>query len=256
MAQLASAMECEPLPKDEAIHLLEHLLFHRERHGRKGRARWPLVVRGIITELELRNQLMAHSTTELAHHNNVDHPEHFAGDFRELGLAFEMGLYGREAKLCSADFYDHAGNPNRVRVIERLAVDCPLSPAQLCEGLQRQLNLPEFHNGHSEEDWRSAVEAGITYEVSRPSKRAGSLDAWDRSVPVGCNVAITIAASKYEPPGQDPDWDSTEVVERVGQGMADLLQQPVYHHRSWLGPDKIVMRDRVFQPSSNAKSDS
>lgn len=137
-------------------------------------------------------------------------------------------------------------NFDRIRVIEHLSVDCLLSLEEFCLGMQRQFGLSDFEYDN-ENEWGWVVEAGIEYNVSRPYER-GTLEQWDNSVPAGCNVAISLTAFKDCSPGQDPDWDSAELVERVGQGIADLLQKRVYHHRTWLRAGENISRDRVFQP--------
>ncbi|MCO6043149.1 hypothetical protein NG895_04465 [Aeoliella sp. ICT_H6.2] len=137
---------------------------------------------------------------------------------------------------------------NRIRVMEHLAVDCCFSLTEVCEGLQQLLSLPDFaYDCENETEWSSVVDRGIEYNVSRPYKR-GTLEEWDDSVPAGCSVAVTLTAFKDCPPGQDPEWDSTELVERVGQGLANLLEQTVYHHRTWLRPGENITREQVFQP--------
>jgi hypothetical protein len=117
--------------------------------------------------------------------------------------------------------------------------------------MQRRFCLPDFeYDSENETEWGLVNHGGIEYNVSRPYKRA-TLKEWDGSVPAGCNVGVTLTVFKDRPPGQDTDWSSTELVERVGQGLADLLQRRVYHHRTWLGVDKNVTHKRVFQPKSS-----
>jgi hypothetical protein len=140
---------------------------------------------------------------------------------------------------------------DRIRLMEHLAVDCRLSLEEFCEAMQRCFELPDFdYDCENETEWGLVNHGGIEYNVSRPYER-GTLEEWDGSVPVGCNVGITLIAFKDCPPGQDPDWSSTELVKRVGQGLADLLRRRVYHHRTWLGLGKNVTHKRVFQPKSS-----
>lgn len=137
---------------------------------------------------------------------------------------------------------------NRIRLAEHLAVDCSLSLTEFCEGMQRLLSLPDFaYDSENETEWGSVVDAGIEFNVSRPYER-GTLEEWDDSVPAECNVEVTLTAFRDCHPGQDPDWDSMELVERVGQGLANLLRQRVFYHRTCLGPGENITRDRIFQP--------
>ena len=110
MEELARAMKCQPLASDYAEEFLDYMLYDRELFGLKGRNGWSAFVRGVITELELRNLLMAHCANTTAKLSNVDEPGCNTYDTRKLGLAFEIGLYGREAKLVAGDAVDHMNN--------------------------------------------------------------------------------------------------------------------------------------------------
>ena len=140
---------------------------------------------------------------------------------------------------------------DRIRLMLHLAVDCPLSLEEFCAAMRHRFGLPDFEYAcENETEWGLVKHEGIDYNVSRPYKR-GTLEEWDGSVPEGCNVGVTLTAFKDCPPGQDADWSSAELVERIGQGLADLLRRQVYHHRTWLGAGKNVTHQRVFLPKSS-----
>lgn len=142
---------------------------------------------------------------------------------------------------------------DRIRLMEHLAIDCRLSLEEFCDAMQRRFDLPDFeYDSENETTWVLVNHGGIEYNVSRPFKR-GMLEEWDGSVPLGCNVGVTLTAFKDCPPGQDADWSSAELVERVGQGLAELLQRRVYHHRTWLAAGKNVTHKRVFHPKSSRR---
>jgi hypothetical protein len=137
---------------------------------------------------------------------------------------------------------------NRVRFMELLAIDCPLSLQKFCDAMQREFGLPDFtFDFENETEWGLVEHEGVEYNVSRPYER-GTLEEWDGSVPAGCNLGITLMVSQDCPPGQDAEWSSAELVPLIAQGLADLLGRRVYHHRSWLGTGENLTRKRVFHP--------
>jgi hypothetical protein len=141
---------------------------------------------------------------------------------------------------------------NRIRLLEHLAVDCPLSLLQFCDEMQRRFGLPDFEfNFENETEWGQVEHNSIEFNVSRPYER-GTLEEWDGSVPVGCNFGITLMLAQDSPPGHDAEWSSAELVPRIGQGLADLLGRRVYHHRTWVGAGANLVRKRVFHPRERA----
>lgn len=141
---------------------------------------------------------------------------------------------------------------DRIRLMEHLTVDCQLTLVEFCEAMQRLFGLPDFeYDCENETEWGLVNHGGIEYNVSRPYER-GTLEEWDGSVPAGCNVGLTLTAFVDCSPGFDPDWSSAELVERVGQALADLLRCRVYHHRTWLESSKNVTHKRVFQPNQSS----
>jgi hypothetical protein len=134
--------------------------------------------------------------------------------------------------------------------MEHLAMECPLSLEEFCEAMRQRFSLPDFgYDSEDETEWGSVVHEGIEFNVSRPYE-PGTLEEWDGSVPVGCNIGITLAVFQDCPPGQDAEWNSQALVSQVGQGLADLLGRRVYHHRTWLAAGENVTRKRVFHPRS------
>jgi hypothetical protein len=137
---------------------------------------------------------------------------------------------------------------DRIRLMEHLAVDCPLSLQEFCDAMRRRFGLPAFEfDFENETEWGLVEHEGIEYNVSRPYER-GTLEEWDGSVPVGCNFGVTLMVSQDCPPGHDAEWSSAELVPHIGQGLADLLGRRVYHHRTWVGAGENVVRKRIFHP--------
>jgi hypothetical protein len=142
---------------------------------------------------------------------------------------------------------------DRTRLMELLAVDCPLTLEAFCDAMRGRFGLPDFEfDSENETEWGLVERDGIEYNVSRPYER-GTLQKWDDSVPAGCNFGVTLIVSKDCPPYQDVEWSSAELVPNIGQGLADLLGQRVYHHRSWVGVGDNVMQRRVFHPRASRK---
>jgi hypothetical protein len=137
---------------------------------------------------------------------------------------------------------------SRIRFMEHLAVDCPLSLEEFCSRVKRRFELPDFEfDWENETEWGLVECEGIEYNVSHPFER-GTLQEWDESVPAGCNFAITLSVSQERPPEQDVEGSSAELVPNIGQALADLFERQVYHHRTWLGAGKNLTRKQIFNP--------
>jgi hypothetical protein len=137
----------------------------------------------------------------------------------------------------------------RIRLMESLALDCPLSLEEFCDVFRGLSSLPEFeYDCENETEWGLVEQEGIEYNVSRPYER-GTLEEWDGSVPVGCNFGITLMVSQDCPPGRDAAWGSAELAPRIGQALADKLGIRVYHHRS-SSAGESGGRKVVFHPRS------
>jgi hypothetical protein len=140
--------------------------------------------------------------------------------------------------------------PDRTRLAEHFALCSPLSLEDLCEAIRRCFSLPEFDlDCENETEWGSVFHEGLEYNVSRPFED-GTLQAWDSSVPAGCNfgVSISVCTDRGEP--RDAEHSAAQLVPRIGQALADLLRVPIHHHRTWLGPGHDITRAQVFRPST------
>ena len=134
--------------------------------------------------------------------------------------------------------------------MEHLAVDCSLSLREFCEKMRRLFRLPEFEFDFEDKtEWGWVVHEGVEYNVSRPYKR-GILEELDSSVPVGCNIGISLMVSQERPQSQGAGWSSADLVPQVGQGLANLLGRRVYHHRTWVRVGENVIRNGVFIPEA------
>lgn len=139
---------------------------------------------------------------------------------------------------------------DRIHLMEHLAIDCRLSLHEFCNLMQSLFNLPDFeYDCENETEWGRVEHQGIEYNVSRPYKR-GTLEEWDGSVPVGCNIGVTLIAFNDCPPGQDIQWNSSDLTERVARRLAQALRRPVYHHRTWFAPGRDVTHKTVFRPQA------
>jgi hypothetical protein len=137
----------------------------------------------------------------------------------------------------------------RIRLMESLTLDSRLSLQEFCDGFRRLFGLPEFdYDCENETEWGLVEHEGIEYNVSRPYER-GTLEEWDRSVPVGCTFGITLMVSQDCPRGWDAAWGAAELAPRVGQALADRLGIRVYHHRSSSAGESVV-RKVVFHPKT------
>src|SRR5262245_41186824 len=124
---------------------------------------------------------------------------------------------------------------DRVRLMEHLATDCRrLALEEFCDVMQRRFAFPDFeYDFENEAEWGLAEHEGIEYNVTRPYER-GTLEEWDGSVPVGCNYGVTLMVANDCPPNWDAVWSLAILVPRIGQGLAEVLDRRVYHHRTWL----------------------
>ncbi len=88
---VALAMHGERPPDDELETLLRDLLFGE-------RDLWKAVREGLITELELRDALLARTASRISYLLCVDEPSADLWVTRDLERAFEIALFGREAQ--------------------------------------------------------------------------------------------------------------------------------------------------------------
>jgi hypothetical protein len=137
------------------------------------------------------------------------------------------------------------------RFMEHLATDSSLSLREFCARMQRQFGLPDFEfDAENETEWGLVVRESVEYNVSRPYQR-GTLQAWDGSVPVGCNFGVTLRVSDQCPASHDAAWSLSNLVAPVAQGLADVLEQSVHHHRTWVKDGASIARKQVFRPKAN-----
>jgi hypothetical protein len=137
---------------------------------------------------------------------------------------------------------------DRIRLAEHFALWSPLSLEDICNAVQQRFGLPDFeYDSENETEWGRSLHDGLEFNVSCPYED-GTLQTWDDSVPPGCNVgfALSVSADRSEP--SDAERSCTQLVPSIGQALADLLGQPIHHHRTWLGPGNDVTRARVFCP--------
>lgn len=143
--------------------------------------------------------------------------------------------------------------PDKTRLAEHFAFWCSLSLTDLCTAVRDRFSLPEFELGsENETEWAVVLHDGLEYDISCPYED-GTLQTWDDSVPPGCNIGFTLSVSTDAIEPRDAEQSSIALVPRIGQALADLFTQPIYHHRTWLGPGGNITRARVFQPSRAAK---
>ena len=77
---------------------------------------------------------------------------------------------------------------------EHLAFHAELDLEPLCGVIRAALDLPPFEFGsENETEWGLCVLDRVEYNVSMPYED-GTLQAWDDTVPDGCNVGIRMAS--------------------------------------------------------------
>ena len=103
IGDMATAMGMKSLPEDLCSNLIEHVLYKSEYQGVKGKEGWAGLTRGLITEREARNLLMAHSATKISNFNEKEEPASNTYSTKTLCSNFEIALLGRSAYLNSID---------------------------------------------------------------------------------------------------------------------------------------------------------
>ena len=113
---MASAMKLRCLEKEAAQNLFTHLLYELPLDGIKGRRAWAAFRKGLITERELRNLLMAHASTRISAFDMVDEPSYTLYGSEGLCAAFEKVLFGRRTKrhpIDPPDPWESLSTPNK-----------------------------------------------------------------------------------------------------------------------------------------------
>jgi len=137
---------------------------------------------------------------------------------------------------------------NRISIIESLAINCSLSLKQFCKAMQKHFGLPDFNfDFENETEWGCVEVNGIEYNISRPYK-AEILREWDETVPQGCNFSVSLEVSQEFLKGKESKSELSDLLIRIGQGVADLFNRDVYYHRTWLGVGNNVTRNQIFHP--------
>lgn len=88
--RVAAALSVEPPPDAALEEFVRELLFG-------SRELWPVLREHLITEIELRDALLARTATFLCRHGGIREPSSERWCTRELQLAYEEALFGREA---------------------------------------------------------------------------------------------------------------------------------------------------------------
>jgi len=98
-------------------------------------------------------------------------------------------------------------------------------------------------------DWGLVEVEHIEYNVSR-SSASGVLQKWDKTVPPGCNLGVSLIVSREHPHAGDQQWSFTNLVTPIGQIIADEFEIDVHYHRTWLGVGQNVERKVIFRPNA------
>jgi len=106
MANMAFAMQFKPLTEEKSQLLLDHVLYDGLYNDQQGKQGLEQLHRGMITERELRNLLMAHCATKISNENKCDEPGCDKYSSRELCREFELAIFGRPGKLYDMDVWD------------------------------------------------------------------------------------------------------------------------------------------------------
>lgn len=103
---MAASMEFKSLPQEKAKQLIEHVLFDQKYYGVEGKQAWACYASGIITKREVRNLLMAHAATKIAHENQRNEPQLSSYISPELCHRFECALFGKKIIVRKYDVLD------------------------------------------------------------------------------------------------------------------------------------------------------
>ncbi len=86
--------------------LLNHLLFGLSLDGFEGKNAWTCLAKGVITERELRNLIMAHCATHLARANKSNEPSSNQYVTEMRCDSFDLALFGRKGVIGETDVRD------------------------------------------------------------------------------------------------------------------------------------------------------
>ena len=130
-----------------------------------------------------------------------------------------------------------------------LALQSNLELETFCKVFSSLNDLPPFRfDFENETEWGEVELNGIWYNVSRPYE-AGTLHAWDATVPSDCNFGITLGTQKKLSFSEVFKNEFAALTSRIAQKLAVKLNTTVYHHRTWLNPDQSIDPKHVYHPS-------
>jgi hypothetical protein len=136
----------------------------------------------------------------------------------------------------------------RVAGHEHLAFHSELELEALCAEIRRLLGLPPFElDAEDATAWGLSTHEGVEYNVSMPYEE-GTLQAWDATVPPGCNVGLTLLVSRAHPHAGDREWIIGTLVRDVGARLAAGLGRQLVHHRTSQPIGREPFHPHVFAP--------
>ena len=139
----------------------------------------------------------------------------------------------------------------RTALIENLALKSPLTFDEFSNRFCKILDLSGLHfDCENETEWGLIEVDNIEFNISKPYEE-GTLQNWDKTVPIGCNFGISLILYREHPKANDHGWAVEHLVLPVAQKLADGFNVPVYFHRTWSGPGKSVLRVQTFYPYSS-----
>ena len=103
---MAKSMHMRPLPLEQCNELLAHVLYTECLQGVEGKNAWESYCMGLITEIEIRNLLMAHCATKISFFNRLSEPDARTYLSRNLSEKFEIALFARPAQRLNSDVVD------------------------------------------------------------------------------------------------------------------------------------------------------
>jgi hypothetical protein len=105
-AIMASAMHMNAMNHALGVEVVNHVLYNSKLSGLDGKNAWESYLKGIITERELRNLVMAHAAAKISNYNCIEQPDFEIFNSKSLCNAFEISLFGRLANLQEIDILD------------------------------------------------------------------------------------------------------------------------------------------------------
>jgi len=117
--------------------------------------------------------------------------------------------------------------------MEHLALQSEAELEFFCLMLENLLSLEPFKFGRENEtEWAESIKGDLKINVSKPYD-GRTLKEWDDSVPDGCNIGIIITKDGIE---------LNEIMDLANR-MVQQFKTSVYYHRTWIAPNKNIIRD-------------